>query len=242
MQGGDFLELCQESYDLNGTSWAGLDISNENLREINFGCASFDSCTFRSVNFLDCYFDFVELVDCTFINCSLRGASFDSASASGTLFQGCDINNAEFDGAQLTGARFIGCYGAAVFSSALLDGAIFDVCDLTKSTFYRADLDNSQFTYCLLENVNVNYETRAWAASFEDCDLTDTSLKYVAGFTSIDLKGITISPYLLGSSFVKEMNGVTKKVEEKVNFSTYTSRSKVAILTCSNLELFRSVQ
>ncbi len=99
-----------------GSSIAGLDFQNINLR---------GSC-FPSVNLEKTDFSGADLQNALFKNCSMKGVDLKNAKLKGAMFVNCTLTNANLQFADLTDCSF----QESTLHSALLGNAQLENCDL----------------------------------------------------------------------------------------------------------------
>jgi len=136
------------------------------------GKGTYDSCTFRGLDFSEGYLDGRSFIDCAFLDCNLSNANIGGAQFSGVSFRGCkmvglrlercgqflsdlrfercQLDFASFSGLIMKGAFFEDCsLREADFTGANLSGAVFGRCDLYRALFYNTALEGADFTTAL---------------------------------------------------------------------------------------------
>ncbi len=146
--------------------FADMDISKQQLSEIEFDGCCFTRCNFSGAvlsrcNFVDCEFEHCDLnlvdlgyskfADVVFSHCKLRGVDWARVSWPRVLFsaplqfQQCLLDDASFYGVQLP---------ELIMENCRARHADFRDADLSKASFCRSDLGGAQFANTVLEEAD----------------------------------------------------------------------------------------
>jgi|GEM_PF-3972223 uncharacterized protein YjbI with pentapeptide repeats len=187
--------LCGYSFtDLDIRDLTGLNLSQADLRNCNFGDISFRGANFKNA----------DLRGAEMLNANWEGAIFDYANMQGqTLvkmkFQNCSFENTNLTGACLKDSSFIRAkFPGAIFTDACLERADFRGSILQNSKLIRTNLKEAKLDPSPPDDSNPNFQiTDLRSASLSEAQLHQCSLYKVnawqVNFFAADLKGANLT-------------------------------------------------
>lgn len=141
---------------LSGLRMPGVDLSHDNLDQIDLTSADLRRGVFNGAQLRQAYLT----------RCNLNRASFEDSHASGAVFTRSDLSGGNFNNADLRGADLSNCeLGFATLTGANLAGADLTEADLTMADLTDANLSGARLNAACLDIANL---TR--------CDLRHASL------------------------------------------------------------------
>lgn len=117
--------------------------------------SSFESCTFKDIDFTALSLKSIKFITCTFENCNLANCSLQGSIFQDITFRSCKLLGLHFDDANPFG-----------FSCQFLN------CQMNHASFYQMQLQNCSFICCNLLGSDFS-EVKAQGVSFEGSNLQD---------------------------------------------------------------------
>ncbi|MBY0581259.1 MAG: pentapeptide repeat-containing protein [Rickettsiales bacterium] len=194
----------------------GLDLSNLDLRGVNFASATYKNCNFNNANLTGASFETAALKECSFAQAELTDANLIGISGNKVDFTEAlmprvrmmysRFDNSNFEGALLYSADLTG----SNIQNSSLKSAIADRADLQKvnlryvdaqyvkmrkaylkEAVLEGDFSHADFTGAVMEGITAN------KAKFTEAILEDANLKYAnlrgAILEKIKAKGVDLS-------------------------------------------------
>ena len=205
----------------NHKDLSNIDLSNQNLEDLNFDNIDFTNANFKSANLKNVTFDFANLLRANFsnvrmVNSSFRYAYLSIANLDNTNLRGADLYAANLMEADLTGANL---YAANLRGANLRDADLYD------ANLREADLSNAD-----LRGANL------YAANLVDADLRDVIINEKTRFFALQCpsEGAFIGWKKAGTKIVKLL--IPKDAKRSSSTTLKCRCSKAKVLDIQNLD------
>ena len=148
----------------NHKDLSNIDLSNQNLEDLNFYKIDFTNANFKSANLKNVTFDFANLLRANFSNVRMVNSSFRYAYLSIANLDNTNLRNADLYAANLMEADLIGAnLSAANLREADLTGANLSAANLRRADLRGANLYAANLVDADLRDVIINEKTRFFA-------------------------------------------------------------------------------
>lgn len=135
--------------------FAGLELTEGDLR-----FKAFENCTFSK-----CHFNSTRFIECQFIRCQFRQCDLSLASVKDCVFSGVEFAHSKLTGINWTEANWR--------TTSLLKPLAFDHCTLNYGTFIGLTLRKLALTHCIAHDVDFT-DADLTQADFGHAELTDS--------------------------------------------------------------------
>ena len=176
----------------NHKDLSNIDLSNQNLEDLDFYKIDFTNANFKSANLKNVTFDFANLLRANFsnvrmVNSSFRYAYLSIANLDNTNLRNADLYAANLMEADLTGANL----SVANLRDADLTGANLSAANLRDANLNAANLDNTNLRGANLIGADLRGANLS-ATNLMEADLRGANL-YAANLVDADLRDVIIN-------------------------------------------------
>jgi uncharacterized protein YjbI with pentapeptide repeats len=159
----------------NGVSGEQLDLSGQDLSEIDFDHLNLSRAVLRDVDMRYCRCRGADFSGADLYGSNLRQASFDGSSLRGANLNGCSLQAASFEKADLTEAGLSDSdLTSADFSDAVMVRACLRGSICFETVFFGADLSAADLSYMAVWRTGIDAAASLIEANLAGIDLKGT--------------------------------------------------------------------
>lgn len=199
-------------FRFEGRTWASIDFSGSDLRQLDARGMAFVDCVFDRANLRNAIFCEVSVRSCSFLDAEMRGCylSLSVGREGGSFFEDADFSGARFGGADVKQARFSRCN----LSFSRWGQVCFIGCEFIDVRFGGPMSDVGFDARRLPEDKHRGYPAAPVdGPTFERVSFESASFRYV-GFDGCVIGEVAwpASPLLVGIDNYAELLGVARRI------------------------------